>query len=40
MTNNVILLNYLSSDQFKPVIYQIKNMNIYNMNKETEMLKS
>ena len=38
MTNNVILLNYLSSDQFKPVIYQIKNMNIYNMNKETEML--
>ena len=38
MTNNVILLNYLSSDQFKPVIYNIKNMNIYNMNKETEML--
>ena len=38
MTNNVILLNYLSSDEFKPVIYQIKDMNIYNMNKETEML--
>ena len=38
MTNNVILLNYLSSEQFKPVIYQIKNMNIYNMDKETEML--
>ena len=38
MTNNVILLNYLSSAEFKPVIYQIKNMNIYNMNKETEML--
>lgn len=38
MTNNVILLNYLSSVEFKPVIYQIKNMNIYKMNKETEML--
>ena len=38
MTNNVVLLNYLSSDQFKPVVYNIKNMNLYNMNKETEML--
>ena len=38
MTNNIILLNYLTSDEFKPVIYQIKNMNIYNMNKETELL--
>ena len=38
MTNNVILLNYLSSEQFKPVIYKIKNMNFYNMNKETELL--
>ena len=38
MTNNVILLNYLSSEQFKPVIYKMKNMNFYNMNKETELL--
>ena len=38
MINNAILLNYLSSAEFKPVIYQIKNLNIYNMSKETEML--
>ena len=38
MTNNILLLNYLSSEQFKPVIYKLKSMNIYNMNKETEML--
>ena len=38
MTNNVILLNYLSSEQFKPIIYDIKNMNIYNMNKDTELI--
>lgn len=39
MINNAILLNYLSSAEFKPVIYQIKNLNIHNMSKETEMLK-
>ena len=38
MTNNVILLNYLTSKEFKPVIYNIKNINLYNMNRETEML--
>ena len=38
LTENIVLLNYLSSEEFKPVLYDIKDFNFFNMNKDTEML--
>ena len=40
LTENIILLNYLSSEEFKPVLYDIKDFNFFKMNKDTEMIVS